>query len=43
VAFGELPRRALPTAERTRLEVQLKRHCEIDTIAMVVVYEALRE
>lgn len=43
VAFGELQRRDLPAAERRRLEGQLLRYCELDTLAMVMVYEALRE
>ena len=43
VAFGELQRRDLAAAERRRLEGQLLRYCELDTLAMVMVYEALRE
>ena len=43
VAYGELQRRDLPAAERSRLEGQLKRYCELDTLAMVMVFEALRE
>lgn len=43
VAYGELQRRDLPAAERLRLEGQLKRYCELDTLAMVMVFEALRE
>lgn len=43
VAYGELQRRDLPADERRRLEGQLKRYCELDTLAMVMVYEALRE
>ena len=43
VAFGELQRLDLPAAERQRLEGQLLRYCELDTLAMVMVYEALRE
>ena len=43
VAYGELQRRDLPAAERSRLEGQLKQYCELDTLAMVMVFEALRE
>ena len=43
VAYGELQRRDLAAAERRRLEDQLLRYCELDTLAMVMVYEALRE
>jgi hypothetical protein len=43
VAYGDLQRRDLPAAERRRLEGQLLRYCELDTLAMVMVYEALRE
>jgi hypothetical protein len=43
VAYGELQQRDLPADERRRLEGQLKRYCELDTLAMVMVYEALRE
>lgn len=43
VAYGQLQRRDLVPAERARLERQLKRYCELDTLAMVMVYEALRE
>jgi len=43
VAYGELRQRDLPADERRRLEGQLKRYCEPDTLAMVMVYEALRE
>jgi hypothetical protein len=43
VAYGDLQRRDLPVAERARIESQLLRYCELDTLAMVMVYEALRE
>jgi len=33
----------LPADERRRLERQLKLYCELDTLAMVMVYEALQE
>lgn len=42
VAYGQLQRRDLPVGERRRLEGQLRRYCELDTLAMVMVYEALR-
>jgi len=43
LAYGDLQRPDLPAAERRRLEGQLLRYCELDTLAMVMVYEALRE
>ena len=43
VAYGQLQRRDLPQGERRRLESQLLRYCELDTLAMVMVFEALRE
>ena len=43
VAYGELQRRDLPEKERERLKAQLLRYCELDTLAMVMVFEALRE
>jgi hypothetical protein len=43
VAYGQLQRRDLEPEERERLERQLKRYCELDTLAMVMVYEALRD
>jgi hypothetical protein len=43
VAYGELQQRDLAVKERARLETQLMRYCELDTLAMVMVYEALRE
>ena len=43
VAYGQLQQRGLPAEERRRLEGQLLRYCELDTLAMVMVYEALRE
>jgi hypothetical protein len=43
VAYGQLQQPALPAEERRRLEGQLLRYCELDTLAMVMVYEALRE
>jgi hypothetical protein len=43
LAYADLQRRDVPAAERLRLEGQLLRYCELDTLAMVMVYEALRE
>mgnify|MGYP001198527791 CR=1 FL=1 len=43
LAYADLQRRDVPAAERRRLEGQLLRYCELDTLAMVMVYEALRE
>jgi hypothetical protein len=43
MAYAELQRADLPPPERERLEKQLKRYCELDTLAMVMVYEALRD
>jgi hypothetical protein len=43
LAYAELQQRDLAIEERQRIEEQLKRYCELDTLAMVMVYEALRE
>ena len=43
LAYAELQQPDLPIEERQRIEGQLKRYCELDTLAMVMVYEALRE
>lgn len=43
VAYAELQRPQLSEEERERLELQLKRYCELDTLAMVMVYEAIRD
>jgi hypothetical protein len=43
VAYGELQRPALSPDEREKLRQQLARYCELDTLAMVMVYEAIRE
>lgn len=43
LAYADLQQRDVPAAERRRLEGQLLRYCELDTLAMVMVYEALRE
>jgi hypothetical protein len=41
IAYDQLQRRTLLAAERTRIETELKRYCELDTLAMVMVYQAL--
>jgi hypothetical protein len=41
VAYGELQRPDLDAAARARLQAQLLRYCELDTLAMVMVHEAL--
>jgi hypothetical protein len=43
VAYAELQRPDLSGEERQRLELQLKRYCELDTLAMVMVYEAIQD
>lgn len=43
VAYAELQRPDLPAPERELYREALLRYCELDTLAMVMVYEALRE
>jgi hypothetical protein len=43
VAYAELQQPDLPSLERERYRRALLRYCELDTLAMVMVYEALRE
>ena len=43
VAYARLQDAGRPAAEREELRDQLLRYCELDTLAMVMVYEALRE
>ena len=43
VAYGQLQQPDLAPRERARIENQLLRYCELDSLAMVMVYEALRE
>jgi hypothetical protein len=43
LAFGELQDDELPEARRAELMKQLYRYCELDSLAMVMIYEALRE
>ena len=42
IAFDKLQSRDLPESERNRLLSQLKRYCELDTLAMVMAYQALQ-
>jgi hypothetical protein len=39
VAYATLQNPALPAAQRVTIEQQLKRYCELDTFAMVMLYE----
>lgn len=41
VAYGKLQNPDLSQGERSSIEAQLKRYCELDTLAMVMVYEAV--
>jgi len=41
IAYAELQRPDLPPPQRHRLKQQLLRYCELDTLAMVMVYQAL--
>ena len=43
VAYASLQNPHLREEEKAELKAQLKRYCELDTLAMVMVYEALRE
>ena len=43
LAYAQLQDPRMSAEDRGRLEGQLKRYCELDTLAMVMVYEALRE
>ena len=43
IAFDQLQRTQLPPAERARIETELLRYCELDTLAMVMIYQALTE
>lgn len=42
VAYSELQNPDLAGDERRRIKDQLKRYCELDTLAMVMVYQALK-
>jgi Domain of unknown function(DUF2779) len=41
IAYDQLQQTTLPAGERTRIEMALLRYCELDTLAMVMVYQAL--
>lgn len=41
IAYAQLQDPSVDEWPRKRLEEQLKRYCELDTLAMVMVYEAL--
>jgi len=41
IAYAQLQDPDLDQKERQRLEKQLKRYCELDTLAMVMVYDEL--
>ena len=43
VAYGRLQFSSIPSEERKSVENSLLRYCELDTLAMVMVYEAFRE
>ncbi|MGH8490617.1 MAG: DUF2779 domain-containing protein [Gammaproteobacteria bacterium] len=43
VAYAQLQNPDLPHNERQRIKTQLKRYCELDTLAMVMVYEAIEQ
>jgi hypothetical protein len=43
VAYTRLQDLRVSAAEKAELARQLKRYCELDTLAMVMVYEAIRE
>lgn len=43
IAYATLQDPHLPESDRAELKAQLKRYCELDTLAMVMVYQALRE
>jgi hypothetical protein len=41
IAYDQLQQPDLPQSERMRLTTQLLRYCELDTLAMVMVYQSL--
>jgi hypothetical protein len=41
IAYDQLQQTTLPAGERARIEMALLRYCELDTLAMVMVYQAL--
>ena len=42
-AYARLQFHDMPAPERQRIEAALLRYCELDTLAMVMIYEAWRE
>jgi hypothetical protein len=42
IAYAKLQDPRLPAGQRQGLRAQLLRYCELDTLAMVMVYEALK-
>lgn len=43
IAYSTLQDPRVPESDKATLKLQLKRYCELDTLAMVMVYEALQE
>lgn len=43
IAYGKLQRPDLAKGGCQNIEAQLKRYCELDTLAMVMEYEAIRK
>ncbi len=41
IAYDQLQQAGLPAAERQRVTTELLRYCELDTLAMVMVYQSL--
>jgi hypothetical protein len=41
IAYDQLQRTSLPEAERNRIGQELLRYCELDTLAMVMIYQSL--
>ncbi|MGC2033430.1 MAG: DUF2779 domain-containing protein, partial [Steroidobacteraceae bacterium] len=41
IAYDQLQRTSLPVGERRRIEQELLRYCELDTLAMVMIYQSL--
>ncbi len=41
IAYDQLQRPGLPAGERDRIRRQLLRYCELDTLAMVMIYQSL--
>lgn len=42
-AYGQMQFEDISDYERKELEKALRKHCELDTLAMVTIYEAWRE